>query len=132
MIRRQFTLPEADAEHLQSYGLTWETIREGSTQWLLIQDYPVPDGFNVDRVNVAINIQPGYPVAQLDMAYFHPHLQLLSGKQIGALAFHPIDGKVFQRWSRHRTGANPWRPGVDDLSTHLASVSFWFERELRK
>lgn len=129
-MRRVFVLPEVDAEHLKAMGLEWETIKEGNIHWLLIYKFPVPSGFNVKEVTLALMIQPGYPVAQLDMAYFYPHLQLLSQKQIGALSFQPIEGKVYQRWSRHRTPTNPWRPGIDDLSTHLASVLFWFDREL--
>ena len=130
-MRRDFSLPEVDLDHLNSLGLEWETVKEANVNWLLIYKYPVPNGFNVPEVTVAVMIQPGYPVAQLDMAYFYPHLQLLTQRQIGALTFQQIEGKVFQRWSRHRTAANPWRPGIDDLSTHLASVSFWFQRELQ-
>jgi hypothetical protein len=131
-MRREFVLPEDDLDHLSSLSLEWETFQEGKLRWLLIHQYPVPNGYNTSAVDIAILIEPGYPVAQLDMAYFWPHLQLLNQKQISALAFHPVEGKIYQRWSRHRTGTNPWRPGLDDLSTHLASVNFWFERELRK
>lgn len=132
VMRREFSLPESDSVHLDGLNLAWETFQEGSVKWLLVYNYPVPNGYNTSTVTVAILIEPGYPVAQLDMAYFFPHLQLLNQKQIGALAFHPIGGKIYQRWSRHRTSSNPWRPGLDDLSTHLASINFWFERELRK
>jgi len=30
-----------------------------------------------------------------------------------------LDNKTFQQWSRHRTPANPWREGVDNLGTHV-------------
>ena len=30
-----------------------------------------------------------------------------------------IDGRTYQRWSRHRTAQNPWRVGVDGLDTHV-------------
>jgi hypothetical protein len=131
-MRREFELPEQDLDHLTSLGLPWETFKEGGNNWLLIYEFPVSAGFNVPKVCVGLTIQPGYPVVQIDMAYFYPHLQLNNQKTIGAITFQTIDGKLFQRWSRHRTPANPWRPGIDDLSTHLASVNFWFERELKK
>jgi len=130
-MRSDFLLPEADQLFLESYGLPWEAIREGNSQWLLIRGFPVPLGYNVNSVCVALMIPPGYPVAQIDMAYFHPHLSKKDGRPIGALAFHMINGQQFQRWSRHRTASNPWRPGVDDVSTHLQMVSYWFERELK-
>jgi hypothetical protein len=66
------------------------------------------------------------------MAYFFPALSRLDGKAINAISFQPINGKTYQRWSRHRTGQNPWREGIDDLSTHLSLISFWFEQEFIK
>ena len=131
-MRREFQLPEQDTDHLNSLALQWETLRDGGLSWVIIYGFPVPSGYNVQNVDVAITIQPGYPVTQLDMAYFHPHLQLANQRTISAITFQQIDGRSFQRWSRHRTTSNPWRPGVDDLSTHLACVAFWFERELEK
>ncbi|MBX9746205.1 MAG: hypothetical protein K2X34_04840, partial [Hyphomonadaceae bacterium] len=54
------------------------------------------------------------------------------GRAIGALAHDDFDGKTWQRWSRHRTPANRWRPGIDGLSTHFALVQEWLARELMK
>lgn len=131
-MRRDFQLPEHDIDFLDGLELPWEAIKDRGMQWALIQDYPVPPGYNVEKVTVAIKIEPGYPRARLDMAYFYPHLFRKDGKQINALTQLQIDGKSFQRWSRHRTAANPWREGVDDLSTHLAMISYWFEQEFIK
>ncbi len=131
-MRKQFILPESDSDFLDSLGLQWETIVEAGGNWLLIHHFPVPEGYTIKEVTVALMIPPGYPVAQIDMAFFHPHLARVNGWPIGALAFQNIDSKTFQRWSRHRTGENPWRPGVDDVSTHMSLVGNWFEKELRK
>lgn len=130
-MRRQFALPEADETFLESLGLPWEAIIENGVCWVLLHGYLVPSGYNHDAVVVAIRVETGYPEAQLDMVYFHPPLARLDGVAIGALSTQPLDGKAFQRWSRHRTGVNPWRPGEDDLSTHLALVDDWLEREFR-
>ena len=133
-MRRQFDLPSFDTQHLATLGLEWETITEPSgSRWLLIHDWPVPvSGYNVERVLLALQIPPGYPDAQIDMVYFHPHLSRKDGKAIGALSAHTLDGKSFQRWSRHRTAQAPWRPGEDDVSSHLVLVADWLEREFQK
>ena len=131
-MRRQFQLPEEDINYLDSLNLLWEAINEGCMHWVIISDYPVCPGYTVEKVAVAIKIETGYPRSPLDMAYFFPALQRMDGKGIKALSFQPLDGKQFQRWSRHRTGANPWREGIDDLSTHMGLVSFWFEQEFKK
>ena len=130
-MRRQFSLLEADETFLESLGLPWEAIAENNVRWVLLHGYPVPPGYNHDRVVVAIRVETGYPEAQLDMVYFYPPLARLDGVAIGALSTQPLGGKLFQRWSRHRTGVNPWRPGEDDLSTHLSLIEDWLEREFR-
>ncbi|MBI5370402.1 MAG: hypothetical protein HZA79_00095 [Sphingobacteriales bacterium] len=131
-MKRQFQLPEQDTTFLEGLGLSWEAVNDGGMQWVIIHNYPVPPGYNITEVSVAIKIESGYPRAQLDMAYFFPALSRLDGKAINAITVQVIDGKQFQRWSRHRTGQNPWREGVDDLSTHIALVSYWFEKEFIK
>ena len=131
-MRRQFQLPEADREHLDARGLQWETITDGGSRWLLLHDFSVPAGYNAVHIIAAVMIGATYPDAQLDMVYFFPPLARTDGGAIGALSNQVIDGKMFQRWSRHRTPQNPWRPGEDDLATHLALVEHWLEREFRR
>lgn len=131
-MREQFLLPENDRHYLQAGQLQWETLKEGGAQWLLLHASPVPAGYHQSEVMIALNIAPGYPDVQLDMVWFFPPLSRTDGKAIGALSNQTIDGKNFQRWSRHRTAQNPWRPGEDDLSTHLLLVNEWLEREFRR
>lgn len=131
-MKRDFQLPQDDIAFLNSLELLWEAIMDQGMQWVIIHDYPVISGYNLEKVSVAIKIETGYPRAQLDMAYFYPALQRLDGHPIGATCMQLINGKQFQRWSRHRTSANPWREGVDDISTHISLVSFWFEQEFIK
>ncbi len=131
-MRRQFQLPEEDEIFLRSLDLNWELVNDQGMQWVIIKSYPLPSGYTVDLVDVAIKIDTGYPRTPLDMGYYFPALQRKDGKAIGALSPQMIDGKQYQRWSRHRTSVNPWREGVDDLSTHMALVSHWFLQEFTK
>jgi hypothetical protein len=131
-MRRDFSLIEEDLDFLTNLGLPWEAVRCTSGNWVVINDFPVPAGYNVTTATVALKIDAGYPVSQIDMAYFLPHLVLQSGTAIAAVTPTQIDGKNWQRWSRHRTGENPWRPGLDNISTHIQMVNFWLEREMIK
>lgn len=130
--RKQFDLLDEDVEFLESLGLPWETLSESTGMWILIYDYPVCAGYTVQKVTVAVKVEPGYPRTQLDMAYFFPALSRKDNQPIGATSTQPIDSKVFQRWSRHRTGQNPWREGVDNLGTHMSLVTHWFKQEFEK
>ena len=128
---REFDLPEEDVEYLDARGLEWDTIREGGAQWLLLHDFPIPAGYCVSQATVALSITAGYPTSGLDMAYFSPTLALSGGSPIRA-ADHmvTIRGTAYQRWSRHYSSANPWRPGIDNISTHLGAVEEWLVKEI--
>lgn len=133
-MRRQFQLPEADVAYLDARGFLWETVVEGGGYWLLIHNFPVPSGYRQHPTAfAAIQITNGYPDAPLDMAYFVPFLTRVDGRGIGATDGRiALDGKQWQRWSRHRTGENPWRVGVDDVSAHVQLIEDCLSREFRK
>lgn len=131
-MRQQFLLPEADREFLRASGMVWETIVEGGSQWLFLHAFNLPSGYHQTQAIVALQILPGYPDVPLDMVWFFPALHRLDGRPINALSEQDINGKPFQRWSRHRTPQNPWRPGEDDISTHLLLVTHWLEREFQR
>ena len=132
ILRRQFDLLSEDDAFLKEYGLPWETIVDGSP-WVLIHDFPTHEGYNHARVTVAIRMETGYPASQLDMVYFFPALGRKDGKAIGGTeSEQQVDGKSFQRWSRHRTPENPWKAGKDNLGSHVILIEDWLEREFGK
>lgn len=131
-MRRQFNLPENDIDFLDSRGFQWETLLESNFRWLLIHDYPIPKGFNVQHAMIALSTDVHYPTTQIDMAFFYPHLSKRNGNIINAVSPRPIDGKDFQQWSRHRTANNPWKSGEDDISTHLGMFDQILIQELTR
>ncbi|MEQ1756320.1 MAG: E2/UBC family protein [Micropepsaceae bacterium] len=131
-MKRQFELLPEDEQFLKEYGLPWETVVDGS-QWVLIHDLSTHEGYNHAKVTAAIRIETGYPNTRLDMVYFFPALARKDGRAIGATdSNQQIDGKTYQRWSRHRTDANPWKPGHDNLGTHIFLIEDWLQREFEK
>ena len=130
-MRKQFELFEDDRDFLESLGLPWETIVEGKMLWILIHEFNLSTEYKEGKVSLAINMPTGYPRTQLDMVYFYPAISRNDNQPIGALAPQNIDGKTWQRWSRHRTRLNAWREGVDNLATHFALIEYWLEREFK-
>lgn len=131
-MRRQFQLPEEDTEFLESSPFPWETVIEGKIKRVVIHDFPLPVGYNLKTVDLNVRIEGAYPDTQIDMVYFYPLLVRTDGKPINATAPDNFDGKAWQRWSRHRSNQHPWRPGLDNLSTHLALVGEWLRKEFEK
>lgn len=129
--QRDFSLLAPDQIFLEESKFTYDLIKKGNQQWLIIKDYPIPTGYQVQAASLALLMPSNYPDTQIDMAYFSPSLALSSRKAIPQTQCNAnINGKQYQRWSRHRTSANPWRPGVDDLSTHLRCIKNWLLREI--
>ena len=130
--RRDFTLPQDDLDWLCAHGRRFELVAEKNKLRVVLYDFPVPPGYDRSEVAVNVRIGSGYPDTQIDMVYVHPPLSRADKRPIAALSQDRFDDKDWQRWSRHRTPANPWRPGIDNLSTHFGLVEEWFSRELRK
>jgi hypothetical protein len=131
--RRQFRLREADEFFLDRLGLTWETIVEVQLRWLILHDFPLPAGYGRATADIAILIAPAYPPGKLDSAYLYPHLVRADGRVIpNTQGAQIIDKRSWQMWSRHRTGANPWIDGEDDLSSHVHYMQSWFTAEFER
>ena len=131
-LRRQFDLLPEDRKFLDEYGPAVGNDRRR-----------LPVGAD-PRVSDARRLHPPdrhrrdtdrdrLPNAELDMVYFFPALARKDGRPIGATkAMQALDGKQFQRWSRHRTRQNPWKTGRDNLGTHIILIEDWLAREFEK
>lgn len=130
--RQDFKLLPDDLAFLNALGLRWEAVLEGQVMCVVIYDWPLPPGYNVDAADVHVRMTAGYPDVQIDMAYFAPALARRDGRSINGLSSLQFDGRQWQQWSRHRTANSPWRIGEDGLLTHMQYVYAWLEAELRK
>lgn len=112
-------LPE-DTEYLEgNYPSRWKKISEGNGKLgLLVEDFPVPNGYTVAKSTLMVLIPSGYPGAMLDMFSFDPPLGKSDGSAINGLASETHFGREWQRWSRHYN----WQPGDDTLARHIEYV----------
>lgn len=121
--RREFALLEKDEAHLNERSLHWETFIEGGRRWLLLRNYVLPEGYKQTVVEIAIDVPPAYPRAEIDMFHCFPHLTLNSGRVIGETTGRTaIAGQTFQQWSRHLNGQTRWNSATDSVMTHLAVI----------
>lgn len=127
-LRRDFMLCETDTTFLDANHSNWEAVMDNGVPYVVLNNFPVPAGYNHSRVRAAIILTSGYPLAALDMVYFSPALSRIDGRSMNALAPHSICGEVWQRWSRHYN----WRHGVDDLTIHVERIRSWLDDELLK
>jgi hypothetical protein len=126
--RRQFRLPADDEDYLDGVCDHWETLVDGGGRWLLLHFQQMRSGFSHDLVTIAFRIEGGYPPAKLDMVYVYPPLARADGRAIPTVSTQSIDGKEFQRWSRHYE----WREGVDSVATHHIRMERCIADELKR
>lgn len=131
-LARAFSMLSIDETFLDAKFPGWEAVLEGGRQWLLLPNHELPPGYSAQVVQLALEIPPTYPATQIDMFYLFPQVTLSTGAQIPATeASAEIRGQNFQRWSRHRTAAGPWRTGYDNVKTHLALVDSALQKEVQ-
>jgi hypothetical protein len=122
-LRRDFALLPKDETFLKKRGLTWETIIDVKRRWLILRGFVLPSGFNHSATDVAIEVPPTYPTAEIDMFHCLPHLTLVGGSPIAQTEGKtPIQGQEFQQWSRHLNGTTRWDPKTDSVMTHIAVI----------
>ncbi|MBN9673731.1 multiubiquitin domain-containing protein [Roseibium aggregatum] len=130
-LRRDFALLEADESFLGELGLLWETKEITGQHWLIIYDYPVPEGYSLTTVTLSLLVPPTYPKAEIDMFFVYPPLDKATGGNIPATETRrSIDGLPFQQWSRHRGPGSRWHPCRDNVMTHLALVEAALNKEV--
>ncbi len=128
---RAFALLPTDEVGLTARGLTWSTRVHQGRRWLLLHDVALPTGYNAAAATIAMEIPSSYPMGEIDMFYVHPHLGRRDGVTIPQTQIaQVIEGRSYQRWSRHRGLTAPWRPGSDSVLTHLALIDASLAREV--
>jgi len=128
--RCEFDMLAEDEAYLDGAGLTWETVIEENRRWLLIRSYPLPAGYTVPTSDIALELPPTYPQAQIYGFYAYPPLALASGHEIDRTQLRgTVDGNVFHGWSRYRPG-QVWDPDSDNVASHLAMVDACLAKEV--
>ena len=125
-----FLLQDEDLEYLNAnFAGCWrKTTGESGKRGVIVEGYPLPEGYSPDRVELMVILPPDYPAGKIDMFYFDPPVARQDGIAIGALTTESYFGRNWQRWSRHYQ----WNPGADSLVSHIEYVRNQLESEIRK
>lgn len=110
----------------------WSVIEDNRRMILKISGFEIPSGYIEHKVDMVIIIPPMYNAVHLDMAYFYPPLQRKDKKAIVKGTNAPIEGKIYQQWSRHRTPDSRWDPSIDCVQTHIELIRYFLREELKR
>lgn len=119
---------ETDERFLQERALTYQVQEEAGMTCILIPDFLLPVGYNVESATLLIRLPAGYPDVAPDMWWFDPPVRRADGQEIPATqAMESHLGRAWQRWSRHFQGGQ-WQSGIDGLESYLALIRRDLER----
>jgi hypothetical protein len=114
-------LPEIDRDFLRDKHPNHTVKRVGEETHVVIPDFDFPAAYTPRKANLLIILPAGYPNANLDMFWTQPVVMLANGSWPTRADNHATyDGVSWQRWSRHFQ--TPWRQGVDNLRTFIATI----------
>ncbi len=126
-------LHENDYQILEDSGL--EYVEEESVRFLVIKNYPLPDGKYVSdgkilkTVEILVVIPGNYNTIGCDMFWVFPLLKRADGKnipnvsEVGGSDPRHFKGKEYCRWSRHYK-PNTWKPKVDNIQKILDRIEW--------
>jgi hypothetical protein len=125
-------LPPDDVKYLaERIGNGSQTLTsEANMTCLIFHEFRLPAGFDREKSDLLLRLQPGYPDVPPDMWWFDPPVRRADGQPIRQTEIieHYL-GRGWQRWSRHLS-AGQWRSGVDGLESFLALLRKELERSV--
>lgn len=99
---------------------TIDASEDGGWINVIIQAFPLGEGFNMSSSNLLIRIQLTYPDAGPDMFWVEVGVLLANGQPPQAAeAIETIQGRNWRRFSWHRQA---WNPSVDNLHGYLEFI----------
>lgn len=108
-----------DRLFLEHAGINYRVFEEGGMLNVELLDFPIPHGLNAGTASILFRLSASYPDTPPDMWWIIPHLTSVNGGAIPATeVIETIDGRSWQRWSRHLDPAS-WRSGVDGLESYV-------------
>jgi hypothetical protein len=114
-------LPEIDRDFLRDKYPNYTVKRVGADTHVVIRDFDFPAAYAPRKANLLLILRAGYPNANLDMFWTQPVVMLANGGWPARAEVHETyDSVSWQRWSRHFQA--PWRQGVDNLRTFIATI----------
>ncbi|HVA57605.1 MAG TPA: E2/UBC family protein [Gemmatimonadaceae bacterium] len=116
------TLPAIDLQYLGERIIEHRVAIEANMTCVVLAGFQVPLGYDRERADLLLRLNPGYPDVPPDMWWFDPPLRRADGRPIQAAdTFENHLGRTWQRWSRHFS-TGQWRSGIDTLESFVALI----------
>jgi len=116
---------EEDLNALKQDGFSVEASRvppTGNQIFIIIQKYPLPQGWNKRETRLLLITDIGYPNSKIDMFWVEPDVLLQNNNKVPQ-AGDVIETYVGQQWRRFSWHVKKWNPAVDNIKSYLHTVN---------
>jgi hypothetical protein len=96
--------------------------------FLIVNDYPLPEGFVPNVVRLLVKLPPLFPDAAPDMFWLNPQVRTSSGAMPQGAAMETLLNGQWQRFSWHLL-PGAWRPGTSTLRDFMRCVRARLEKQ---
>lgn len=110
------------AKQLEDVKKTYPTAKletDGTSQYLVIEDFDIPKHFTPHTITFLMIIPNGYPMSAPDMFWSFPSVKVNGREPQGASTYENYLDKRWQRFSWHYQDSQYWKVGVSDLLSHI-------------
>ncbi|MEW6058051.1 MAG: E2/UBC family protein [Bdellovibrionota bacterium] len=116
-----------EIEELRREGFTLQLHpQEGGWDFVVIEQYSLPNGFNQKSSPLLIKVPPNYPLGGMDMFWMHPQLLLANGAMPANTS---IEQNLGQAWLRFSWHPHRWNPSSDGLISYLKFIDSRLEQK---
>jgi hypothetical protein len=110
-----------EVEVMKTEGHSLALHEEGGTALVVLENYPVPQGYNKPTTQLLLKVPLSYPNGQPDMFWTDDDFALANGSAPqSAEVFETYLGKRWRRFSWHPQG---WNPATCNLKTYVEFVN---------
>ncbi len=111
---------EIELEAARQNGRDIEVREADSLIYVIIENFPLPAGYNKQHTRLLLKIPLSYPNGNPDMFWVDPDLRLSSG---GSQASANIENVLGEPWLRFSWHPQKWNPVLDNLNTFVEFVN---------
>lgn len=115
---------QTDIQTLEEDGYTISAERDGSTVYVVFEDYSLPAKYSPDQTDLLVKVPLPYPDSKIDMFWTELDVRGPNGLPEKAGHTHEFIGREWRRFSWHRN--EDWNPAYHDLIDHMEFVKARF------
>ena len=109
-----------EIEFLRKEGFRIKITEDGKLIKLIINSFPLPDGYSIKTSDILLIFTYSYPVGKPDMFWLEQDVLLANGQVPNAAEV--IEKHLGRSWRRVSWHSGKWNPGRDDLNTFISFI----------